>query len=141
MTNFEVAGRWEADTRGMNFNYDFWYQPRHNVMVSSEWAAPSTTRPGFKLDDVKAGKYGHHCTSGTGRKRKIAKSIDLGEKGMIPLEVRFHHNPDSTHGFVGAALSSVMWHYLQGRRRVEGREGDRGRGEGAQGLGLPGAGA
>src|SRR5206468_2090426 len=22
-----------------------------------------------------------------------------------------HHNPDSTHGFVGAALSSVMWHW------------------------------
>jgi 56kDa selenium binding protein (SBP56). len=35
---FEVAGRWEADTRGMNYNYDFWYQPRQNVMVSSEWA-------------------------------------------------------------------------------------------------------
>ena len=30
---------------------------------------------------------------------------------MIPLEVRFHHRPDSTHGFVGAALSSTMWHW------------------------------
>jgi selenium-binding protein 1 len=30
---------------------------------------------------------------------------------MIPLEVRFHHNPDSQHGFVGAALSSTMWHW------------------------------
>jgi selenium-binding protein 1 len=107
---FEVAGRWEADTRGMNFNYDFWYQPRQNVMVSSEWGAPSTTRPGFKLDDVKAGKYGHHVHFWDWSKRKIAKSIDLGEKGMIPLEVRFHHNPESTHAFVGAALSSVMWH-------------------------------
>jgi len=57
---FEIAGRWEKGTKGMNFNYDFWYQPRHNVMVSSEWAAPSTSRPGFKLDDVKSGKYGHH---------------------------------------------------------------------------------
>jgi selenium-binding protein 1 len=108
---FNVAGRWEADTRGMNFNYDFWYQPRHNVMVSSEWGAPSTTRPGFKIDDVKAGKYGHHLHFWDWSARKIAKSIDLGEKGMIPLEVRFHHNPASTHGFVGAALSSVMWHF------------------------------
>src|SRR5262245_41000594 len=41
---FEIAGRWEAELRGMNYNYDFWYQPRHNVMVSSEWGAPSTTR-------------------------------------------------------------------------------------------------
>src|SRR5262245_56899846 len=107
---FEVAGRWEADTRGMNFNYDFWYQPRQNVMVSSEWAAPSTTRPGFKLDDVKAGKYGHHVHVWDWSKRKIAKSIDLGAKGMVPLEVRFHHNPDSAHAYVGATLSSVMWH-------------------------------
>ncbi len=32
---------------------------------------------------------------------------------MIPLEVRFHHNPDSVHGFVGAALSSTMWHWYK----------------------------
>src|SRR5262245_7855930 len=110
---FEVAGRWEAGTQGMNYNYDFWYQPRHNVMVSSEWAAPAITRPGFKLDDVKAGKYGHHLHFWDWSKRTIARSIDLGDKGLIPLEVRFHHNPTSPHGFVGAALSSVMWHFYK----------------------------
>ncbi|MCE9607874.1 MAG: selenium-binding family protein [Planctomycetia bacterium] len=110
---FEIAGRWEADLAGMNYNYDFWYQPRHNVMVSSEWAAPSTTRPGFKLDDVKAGKYGHHVHFWDWTKRKIAKSIDLGPQGLIPLEVRFHHNPESAHAYVGAALSSVMWHFFK----------------------------
>jgi selenium-binding protein 1 len=127
---FEVAGRWEADTQGMNYNYDFWYQPRQKVMVSSEWAAPTTTRPGFKLDDVKAGKYGHHVHFWDWSKRKIAKSIDLGEKGMVPLEVRFQHNPDGTHAYVGAALSSVMWHlYKEGDEwqaekviEVEGKE-------------------
>ena len=36
---------------------------------------------------------------------------DLGAEGLIPLEVRFHHNPDSAHGFVGAALSSAIWHF------------------------------
>ena len=36
---FEPKGRWEKDATGMSFNYDFWYQPRHNVMVSSEWGA------------------------------------------------------------------------------------------------------
>jgi selenium-binding protein 1 len=106
-----IAGRWEKSLEGMNYNYDFWYQPQHNVMVSSEWAAPATTRPGFKLDDVKAGKYGHHIHFWDWEKRTIQQSIDLGEQGLIPLEVRFHHDPKSTHGFVGAALSSVMWHY------------------------------
>ncbi|HEX4590477.1 MAG TPA: selenium-binding family protein, partial [Gemmataceae bacterium] len=110
---FDVAGRWEANTAGMHWNYDFWYQPRHNVMVSSEWAAPNTTRPGFKIEDVKAGKYGHHLNFWDWSKRTIANSLDLGEKGMVPLEVRFHHNPQSPHGFVGAALSSVMWHFYK----------------------------
>jgi selenium-binding protein 1 len=108
---FEITGHWPASLRGMNYNYDFWYQPRHNVMVSSEWAAPHTTRPGFHLEDVKAGKYGHHVHFWDWTERRIIKSVDLGEQGLIPLEVRFHHNPDSTHGFVGAALSSVMWHW------------------------------
>jgi selenium-binding protein 1 len=108
---FEIAGHWEASATGMQYNYDFWYQPRHNVMVSSEWAAPNTVKPGFKLDDVKAGKYGQHLHFWDWDTRQINQSIDLGEKGLIPLEVRFHHNPESTHGFVGAALSSVMWHW------------------------------
>src|SRR5262245_45455467 len=109
---FEIAGRWEKDDlKGMRYNYDFWYQPRHNVMVSSEWGAPNTTRPGFKLDDVKAGKYGQHVHFWNWDKQTIAKSIDLGASGLIPLEIRFHHDPTSTHGFVGAALASVMWHF------------------------------
>jgi len=116
---FNVAGRWEAETRGMNYNYDFWYQPRHNVMISSEWAAPKTTRPGFRIEDVKAGKYGHHIHVWDWSKRKIAQSLDLGEQGMVPLEVRFHHNPDSSHGFVGAALSSVMWHFFKDAKSGE----------------------
>ncbi len=110
---FDIAGRWEASLKGMRYNYDFWYQPRHNVMVSSEWGAPNTTRPGFKLEDVKAGKYGQHLHFWDWKERRIVQSIDLGDKGLIPLEIRFHHNPDSTHGFVGAALSSVMWHFFK----------------------------
>ena len=50
--NFDIVGRWENDLGGMKFNYDFWYQPRHNVMVSSEWAAPNTFMPGFDLEEV-----------------------------------------------------------------------------------------
>jgi selenium-binding protein 1 len=114
---FKIVGRWEASPTGMNYNYDFWYQPRHNVMISSEWGAPSTTRPGFKLEDVKAGKYGQHVHFWDWDKRKIVQSVDLGAKGLIPLEVRWHHNPESTHGFVGAALSSVMWHWHKNGER------------------------
>jgi selenium-binding protein 1 len=115
---FNVVGRWEDSLAGMNYNYDYWYQPRFNAMISSEWAAPNTVIPGFKLEDVQAGKYGRHIHVWDWKARKIAQSIDLGEQGMIPLEVRFHHDPDSAHGFVGAALSSSMWHY---HRQADGK--------------------
>jgi len=108
---FEITGRLENDATGMKYSYDFWYQPRHNVMVSSEWGAPNTVSQGFQLEDVEAGKYGQQIHFWDWQERKISQSIDLGEAGMIPLEVRFHHNPDSVHGFVGAALSSTMWHW------------------------------
>lgn len=108
---FEIAGRWEQNAQAMQFNYDFWYQPRHNVMISSQWAAPNTVRPGFKLEDVKAGKYGQRLHFWDWTKRDIIQTIDLGGEGLIPLEVRFHHNPESVHGFVGAALSSSVWHW------------------------------
>jgi selenium-binding protein 1 len=108
---FKVRGRWGADEIGMRYNYDFWFQPRHNVMVSSEWGAPKTVRRGFKPDDVKAGKYGRHIHFWDWKRERIQKSADLGEHGHLPLEVRFHHDPESSHGFVGAALSSTIWHW------------------------------
>jgi selenium-binding protein 1 len=108
--NFEPKGRWEKDQHGMNFNYDFWYQPRHNVMVSSEWAAPKTFAPGPSFDDVAAGKYGQKIHLWDWKERKIRQSFDLGA-AAIPLEVRFAHDPSKPWGFVGAALSSTMWRF------------------------------
>jgi selenium-binding protein 1 len=109
--DFNIAGRWENSADGMPFNYDFWYQPRHNVMVSSELGAPNTYIPGFSMDDVAVGLYGRRIHFWDWEQRRIVQSVDLGDEGLIPLEVRFHHNPDSTHGYVGAALSSSLWHW------------------------------
>ena len=112
--DFNVAGRWENGMAGMRYNYDFWYQPRHNVMVSSEWSAPNTYQGGFDPKDVAEGKYGRQLHFWDWEKHEIAQSVDLGEEGWIPLEVRWHHDPESTHGFVGAALSSNMFHWSKG---------------------------
>lgn len=109
--DFNVKGVWEASREGMVYNYDFWYQPRHNIMISSEFGAPSAYYPGFNLEDVKAGRYGQRLHLWDFAGRRIARSVDLGAEGMVPLEVRFHHDPDSTHGFVGVALSSNVWHW------------------------------
>jgi len=69
--------------------------------------------PGFDLEDVGKGKYGHSIHFWDFEARRIEKSVDLGEEGMIPLEVRFHHDPDSTHGFVAATLSSNVFHWYR----------------------------
>ena len=55
---FEVKGRWENGGGTPPLNYDFWYQPRKNVLVSSEFGEPNAYEPGFDLADVEAGRYG-----------------------------------------------------------------------------------
>ena len=52
---FEVKGTWERDG-GVPLGYDFWYQPLHNVMISSEWGEPNAIKSGFKVEDVAAGE-------------------------------------------------------------------------------------
>jgi selenium-binding protein 1 len=106
--NFDVKGRWQED--GMDFNYDFWYQPRQNVMVSSGLAAPNTYYPGFSLDDVAAGKYSQRLNIWDWQAQKLVQKIDLGEEGLVPLEVRFMHDPVKPDAYIGAALSSNMFH-------------------------------
>lgn len=53
---WEVKGTWERPGGAAPLGYDFWYQPRHNVMISTEWAAPNVFRDGFNLADVEAGE-------------------------------------------------------------------------------------
>jgi selenium-binding protein 1 len=108
---FEVKGRWENGGETPPFNYDFWYQPRKNALVSSEFGEPNAYEPGFDLDDVTAGRYGSRLHFWNLGERRLEQTLDLGENGLIPLEARWRHDPDADDGFVGAALSSTMWHF------------------------------
>jgi len=108
--DFEVQGRWDPPGE-IEMNYDYWYQPRQNVMLSTEWAAPKTYYPGFDLEDVEEGKYGQRLNFWDWEDGVVEQTIDLGEDGLIPLEARFLHTPESTHGYVGAALSSNIIHF------------------------------
>jgi selenium-binding protein 1 len=110
--DYEIEGRWDPPGE-IAFNYDFWYQPRHNVMVSTEWAAPTTYYPGFDMDDVEAGKYGDSIHVWDWEAGVVEQTLALGEEGLLPLEVRFLHSPESTHGYVGAALSSNVFHFWE----------------------------
>ena len=108
---FELKGRWENGGETPPFNYDVWYQPRKNALVSSEFGAPNAYEKGFDPADVEAGRYGHRLHFWNLAKRTLEQTIDLGENGLLPFEVRLKHDPEAEAGFVGAALSSTMWHF------------------------------
>jgi len=111
--NFDVKGRWEKDGKGTPFGYDFWYQPRHNVMISSEWGSPSAFIHGFNPQHVAEGKYGRNLYIWNWKEHEVIQKIDLGNDGWIPLELRFLHNPDKAEGFVGVALSSTIFRFFK----------------------------
>jgi selenium-binding protein 1 len=117
---FELKGRWEHGPTP-DLNYDFWYQPRRNVLVSSEFGEPRAYEPGFDLADVQAGRYGRRLHFWNLEQRVVEQTIDLGDNGLVPLEVRWQHDPDAEQGFVGAALSSTMfrWHRPNGSWEAE----------------------
>src|SRR5262245_14829996 len=108
---FEIKGRWNDGGPTPPFNYDFWYQPRHDTLISSEFGEPNAYEPGFDLADVQAGKYGQRLHFWNLTDRRVEQTIDLGEQGLVPLEIRWLHEPTSTQGFAAAALSSAIWRY------------------------------
>jgi len=119
--DFSVLGRWENDKGDVELMYDFWYQPRQNTLISSEWAAPNTFGPGFDPADVAAGKYGRRLHFWDLEAKTKTQTVDLGDDGLIPLEIRWLHDPDARQGFVGATLSSniVRFHSENGAWAAE----------------------
>ncbi|KAG2499289.1 hypothetical protein HYH03_002867 [Edaphochlamys debaryana] len=105
--DLSIRGKWSSTE--VEYNYDFWYQPRLNVMVSTAWGAPRFFKQGFNPAEV-ADHYGHSLYVWDWKKHSLKQKIDLGDKGLIPLEVRFLHEPSAPHAYVGCALSSSVVH-------------------------------
>jgi len=113
---FEVKGTWSEDT--VSFGYDFWYQPRHDVMISTGWGDPKAFKHGFNKDDITNGLYGQSLHVWNWSNRTYLQSIDLGSDGMMPLEIRFLHNPDASEGFVGCTLNANVFRFYKNYRGV-----------------------
>jgi selenium-binding protein 1 len=107
--SFEVKGRWENGGERPPFNYDFWYQPRKNALVSSEFGEPNAYESGFDLEDVQAGRYGRRLHFWNLDKRELEQTIDLGEQGLVPLEIRWLHDPEAEQGFAIEAVELEGW--------------------------------
>lgn len=109
---FEPLCVWNKQS--VPFGYDFWYQPKFDVLVSTEWGAPAAFRKGFNFEDINANRYGsciHFWKYSTG---DLIKTIDLkstGKEALMPLEVRFLHNPNAVVGYVGCAFSSNVFRF------------------------------
>lgn len=64
---------------------------------------------GFNPAEV-AEHYGKSLTVWDWEKKVPVQRIDLGNDGLIPLELRFLHDPIQAHAYVGCALSSNIIH-------------------------------
>ncbi|CAI5449321.1 unnamed protein product [Caenorhabditis angaria] len=112
-TTFKVKETWSNQTT--KFNYDFWYQPRQNVMISTEWGTPNLIKKGFNPQHVGEGSYGNSIHIFEWDSHKLLQSIELPlPLGALPLEVRFLHEPSKPNAFVGCALGSAIYHIHPG---------------------------
>nr|XP_027200497.1 methanethiol oxidase-like [Dermatophagoides pteronyssinus] len=117
-SNFEPYACWNQQTT-VQYGYDFWYQPRLNILISTEWTAPNIFRPGFFAGNLSEpnwidNHYGHSIHLWEFNSGKLLKSIDLrsnGRDACMPLEIRFLHSPESPIGFVGCAYSSNVFRF------------------------------
>lgn len=54
--SFSPVGKWPMNGRALPFNYDFWYQPRRGLMLSTEWGSPASIKQGFHTKHLDKGK-------------------------------------------------------------------------------------
>nr|XP_060614062.1 methanethiol oxidase-like [Anolis sagrei ordinatus] len=109
---WEVKGTWECPEDGPIQMFDFWYQPRHNVLISSEVGEPKFFVNGFNTNNLRKGRYGSHLNVWDLSTHRLLQSINVGEDSA-PMEIRFLHNPNSTHGYVVCPLESSIHHFFK----------------------------
>lgn len=106
----KMKGTWTKGKKIAKFGYDFWYQPYHDVMVSSEWGSPKHFKTGLHNEDVSnPERYGTSLNVYKWSTQELIQVIDLGSEGCAPLEIRFLHDPKSSVGFVGCAVEANVY--------------------------------
>jgi methanethiol oxidase len=79
--NFECIGTWTKGERAI-CGYDFWYQPKFNLMVASEWGSPNIFRRGFETADITLeNDYGRRLNVYDWKEQKLIDTIHLGDDG------------------------------------------------------------
>ncbi|XP_077177513.1 methanethiol oxidase-like [Paroedura picta] len=109
---FELKGTWERPSHAAPMGLDFWYQPKHNVMISTEGGTPKYFVTGLKQADLGKGRYGYGMNIWDWTSRCILQSINLGEDSCS-MDIRFLHIPDSVHGMVTCMLQGSVYHFYK----------------------------
>ncbi|KAM8794314.1 methanethiol oxidase-like [Eudromia elegans] len=113
--SFDLKGNWE-ECAAPRTGFDFWLQPRHDVLVSSAGFVPRRVGYGFNPDDLNKGILGRHLKFWNLTCRSLIQCFDLGEDS-VPLSVRFLHNPDAAEGYVSCAWSGVIYRFYRNEAR------------------------
>uniref|UniRef100_A0A803W3F1 Methanethiol oxidase n=1 Tax=Ficedula albicollis TaxID=59894 RepID=A0A803W3F1_FICAL len=114
----ELKGNWESECETPASGYDFWYQARLNVLVSSAGLVPKVAGRGFSPEDFNKGIFGRRLNVWNLSCRSLTQCFDLGEDSL-PLTVRFLHRPDAAEGYVGCALSGAIFRFYKENWAVE----------------------
>ncbi|NWV25131.1 SBP1 oxidase, partial [Origma solitaria] len=110
--SFELKGNWESECEVPPSGHDFWYQARHNVLLSSAGLVPKRAGRGFDPEDLKKGVFGRRLNVWNLSCRSLTQCFDLGEDSL-PLTVRFLHNPEAAEAYVGCALSGAIFRFFK----------------------------
>lgn len=73
---FELKGNWEKECEAPPSGYEFWFQPCHNVLISSSGIAPKIAGYGFCPDDYNKGER-------TGVLSQNPQGAGMGGNGQI----------------------------------------------------------
>ncbi|KAA3480350.1 selenium-binding protein 1-like [Gossypium australe] len=111
-SHFNVKGRWEKPGHSPSFGYDFWYQPRHKTMISSSWGAPAAFTKGFNLQHVADGLYGRHLFVYSWPDGELKQTMDLGNTGLIPLEVAISVQPLKVQNWILPEMPGLITDFL-----------------------------
>ena len=75
-------------------------------MISTEYGAPKFFLKNLNLEHVSGGGYGTHLNVFDWKERTLKQRIDLGAEGVMPLEIRFLHNPKKAEVSINAGWCS-----------------------------------
>ncbi len=111
---FEIRSAWERDRGPQHLAYDFWWHLGLDTMITSEWGTPNMVEGGVDPELLLGAKYGHQLHVWNLATHDHLKTIDLGARHQMVLELRPAHDPNRAFGFVGVVtclddLSASVW--------------------------------